>query len=257
MKRSLPLKLQVPLDGYRWQHVTIGESGAETFRLSRRGRPTLVLKTSSDNPHLSLRGEADRLLWLAGRIGAPAAVEYIRESDKEWLLMTALPGTNALEARLPAHVTVDLVANALRALHAIDAATCPFDEALDRKIARAGANLAAGLVEEEHFDERNRGRSATDLFSELLSRRPATQELVVTHGDACLPNFMIDGARFSGLVDCDRVGRSDRYQDLALACRSIEYDLGERWVASFLERYGLSDVDQDRIEFYRLLDEFF
>lgn len=78
----------------------------------------------------------------------------------------------------------------------------------------------------------------------------------MTHGDACLPNFMLDGAAFTGFVDCGRAGVADRYQDLALICRSIEYELGAQWLAPFFRHYGLDTVDQARLNFYRLLDEF-
>ena len=68
---------------------------------------------------------------------------------------------------------------------------------------------------------------------------------------------MFDGTAFTGFVDCARVGCADRYQDIALVCRSIEYDLGQEWVAPFLRTYGLPHVDDERLKFYRLLDEFF
>ena len=170
--------------------------------------------------------------------------------------MTALPGVDALRCSLPPQAKIRLVADALSALHAIRADECPFDESLDRKIARAQDAVAKGLVDESQFDERNAGRSAASLFEELLQSRPSDADQVVTHGDACFPNFMLDGRSFAGFVDCARVGRADRFQDLALACRSIEYDLGEEWVASFLRAYGLPQADHERLAFYRLLDEF-
>jgi aminoglycoside 3'-phosphotransferase-2 len=179
------------------------------------------------------------------------------EGGAQWLVMTALPGVNALQSTLAPRAKVGLVAQALSALHARRVKTCPFDESLDHKIARARENVAAGLVNESAFDDANIGRSAASLLRTLLRTRPSTEDRVVTHGDACLPNFMIDDGAFAGFVDCARVGMADRYQDLALACRSIEYNLGEEWIGPFLHAYGLQQVDRRRLAFYRLLDEFF
>lgn len=255
-RRKLPHTLLRLVDGYRWRRIEIGESGADVYRLTAKQRPPLVLKHVHGNAAFSLRDEAARLRWLADRVLVPTVLAETAEGDQEWLLMTALAGTNAAAARAPASVKVQTIAGALRSLHALDASACPFNETLDTKIARAADNIRLGLVEEAHFDEMNLGRSAVDLLSEMLSRRPLFEDLVVTHGDACLPNFMLNGKHFSGFVDCIRAGRADRYQDLALACRSVEDDLGAQWVAPFLQHYGLHPVDSERLAFYRLLDEF-
>lgn len=255
-KHKMPDELRRLVRGYRWRRIDIGESGADVYRLEDVRRPPLFLKYSRGNTYLCLRDEAARLRWLAGRVTVPEVLASAAEGDREWLLMTALAGTNAAAARAPVSVKVRVVAHALRTLHAIDASTCPFDESLDTKIARAADNVRQDLVETAHFDEENLGRSAAGLFSEMLSKRPAFEDLVVTHGDACLPNVMLDGNRFSGFVDCTRAGRADRYQDLALACRSIEGDLGAQWVAPFLRHYDPDPIDRERLAFYRLLDEF-
>ena len=162
-KRRLPHSLLRLVDGYRWRRIEIGESGADVYRLTARGRPALILKHSRDNPDLSLRDEAARLRWLADRARVPRVLTEIADGVQEWLLMTALAGTNAETAGVPAAVKVRIIAEALRELHDLDVSDCPFDERLDTKIARAAENVRQGRVEEAHFDEKNLGRNAADL----------------------------------------------------------------------------------------------
>jgi aminoglycoside phosphotransferase len=45
--------------------------------------------------------------------------------------------------------------------------------------------------------------------------------------------------------------------DLALAARSISFNLGAQWIAPFFAAYGLTEIDHARIAFFQLLDEFF
>lgn len=85
---------------------------------------------------------------------------------------------------------------------------------------------------------------------------PNRKTCATTSSDACLPNFMVEGSSFTGYIDCGRLGISDIYQDLALAVRSIERNLGQAWVAPFFRAYGV-EPDQQRIAFYCLLDEFY
>jgi len=68
---------------------------------------------------------------------------------------------------------------------------------------------------------------------------------------------MLDDGRFTGFVDCGKLGSSDRYQDLAICCHSIRFNLGREWVGPFLRAYGLTKINQQRMRFYRMLDEFF
>jgi aminoglycoside 3'-phosphotransferase-2 len=68
---------------------------------------------------------------------------------------------------------------------------------------------------------------------------------------------IFQGLQVTGFVDCGRAGIADRYQDLALASRSIESNLGSRWSEAFFVNYGLPDPDGSKLDFYRLLDEFF
>ena len=255
---DLPLAWRPDLAGYAWTKQTIGRSEAAVLRLEAGGRPTLFAKTAPTVPLGELADEAERLQWLATNgIACPQILAQVREAGRDWLLMSAVPGRDLASSPdlEPARIA-EVAADALRALHRLDVAACPFDHRFDRRIALARARMAAGLVDEDDFDEERRGRTAAGLFEELLARRPAGEDLVVAHGDACLPNLLARDGRFTGFVDCARLGVADRHQGLALACRSIRYNLGEGWVDPFLRHYGVTP-DPERLMFYRLLDEFF
>jgi aminoglycoside 3'-phosphotransferase II len=121
--------------------------------------------------------------------------------------------------------------------------------------------MDAGHVREDDFDDIRLGRRATDLFAELLSMVPAREDLVLVHGDFCLPNVLLTtfGERVdvTGLIDCGRAGIGDRHQDLALAIRSLTYNLGPASVAPFLSAYDGPRIDEGTLEFFTILDEFF
>lgn len=246
------------LDGYRWDAQTIGQSNADVFRIEAAGRPTLFVKSEPLGPFSELPSEAARLRWLSAQgVAAPQIVATTADHGRDWLLMSALPGRDlASTLDLAPAAIVALAADALRDLHRLDVGACPFDHRLEQRIAEAGARVAAGEVDETDFDAARDGRTAADLFDELRARRPATEDLVVTHGDACLPNLMAAAGRFTGFIDCARLGVADRHQDLALAAWSIEHNLGQAWVTPFLDRYGVSP-DEERLDYFRLLDEFF
>ncbi|MBN8938631.1 MAG: APH(3')-II family aminoglycoside O-phosphotransferase [Rhizobiales bacterium] len=247
------------LRGYAWLPQTIGCSGAGVFRLEAEGRPALFAKVETIAPLAELPGEIARLRWLGAQgIACPHVLADDHHAGSHWLLMSAVPGRDlASSPELPPERRVAIAAEALRRLHGLDAARCPFDHRLDLRLAAAQARLTAGLVDETDFDDEREGMTAAGLYRQLLADKPRAEALVVTHGDACLPNLMADSHDFTGFIDCGRLGLADRYQDLALAAWSITHNLGEAWVTPFLRHYGLAEPDQARLAYYRLLDEFF
>lgn len=255
---DLPASLREALAGYSWQQQTIGHSDAGVFKLAADGRPTLFLKTEESSDFAELPDEVARLRWLGGQgIPCPEVVVFETHAGHNWLLMSAVAGRDLVSQQAAPDQAIAIMADALRRLHALDVAACPFDHSLMQRIAVAKARTDAGEVDEDDFDDERLGQSAQQVFEELLARRPASETLVVTHGDASMPNFMADSGRFTGFIDCSRLGVADLHQDLALSCWSIHFNLGEEWIAPFLALYGLSDADAAKLSYYQLLDEFF
>jgi aminoglycoside phosphotransferase len=80
----------------------------------------------------------------------------------------------------------------LGVLHAVAVRDCPFDRRLEVTVGLAAANVTAGLVDEQDFDEVCRGRSAGRLLDQLLAdlnraEGLAQADLAVCHDDCCLP----------------------------------------------------------------------
>ena len=246
------------LRGYEPEGVTIGRSTSTVYRLVSPEKPTLFLKTAATPDAAELIAEHDRLRWLAGRVRVPRVVGFAVDASHAFLLTEGLPGINAAEvpARLRPEVTVQFAVE-LRKLHSVDPSECPFDRTLEQMLPAARGRAMAGRVDEADFDVERLGYTAIELLGPLYRERPEFEDIVVTHGDACLPNAIFDDGTFGGFVDCGRCGRADRYQDLTLAARSIGSNFGGHFAAEFFDAYGIDSVDADKVSYYQLLDEFF
>ncbi len=263
-------KLRQRYRGYAWEQVTVGHSDALVFRLdASTGTDSLYAKVSMPQGLLGtqLSGEAARIEWLAAQ-GAPVpeVVEHGEEDGVAWLVTRALLGRRA-SAPWPAGQraeVIDTVADIALTLHALPAADCPFDRSLAVTVPQAQAAGVAGLVDLADLDEERRGWGTERLLAELAATVPHHEDVVVCHGDFCLPNVLVDPEtlRPTGVVDLGRVGIADRYADLALAVRSLAGPFNRQYgpddAQRFLDRYLLgAPVDNDRLAFYCLLDEFF
>ena len=122
----------------------------------------------------------------------------------------------------------------------------------------AQAQVEAGLVDEDDFDDARAGWTAPQALAHARATAPTSEDLVLTHGDASLPNFIWSDGQPVTLLDLGRFGLADRYQDLAIFLRSAEYNHPHIDARALLrEHYPLAEIDEAACEFYRLMDEFF
>jgi aminoglycoside phosphotransferase len=257
--RKIPAGLQLWLQDATIEENREGMTATSVFRLERPDEPDRYLKIAARGSEDDLRDEVSRLLWLQGRLPVPEVIYWAEDAERQYLLISAIPGVvlydEAVRDQLPA--VIQVYAEGLRQIHAVQA--CPFDVRLDVKIAHAARRLHTNQIDESDFDDERQGRTAQSAFRELLDTRPTNEDLVFTHGDYCTPNVLMDPGSFAlgGFIDWGRAGIADRYQDLALAARSIEYNFGLAWVEPFFQAYGIPYPDAAKVKFYRLLDEFF
>ena len=268
LRQSLPPDLARVVAGYVWRQIHVGLSSARVFRLEAKGENTLYkntlykkalyLKTESRASGNSLLHEKLKLEWLTNRLPVPEVVLFAEDENAEYLLLSEISG---VDASGDAHKgnersVIEQAANGLEMIHSLPINDCPFAARIEDKIKLAEKRMKNGLVDENDFDRERIGRTAADLFRELTETAPPDEDLVFTHGDYCLPNIILENGKLSGFVDWANAGVADKYQDIALLTRSVEYNFGGDSTQHLFDALGLKP-DWQKIRFYTLLDEFF
>ncbi|WP_316745809.1 phosphotransferase [Streptomyces sp. MK7] len=139
--------------GTREEGVGGGLSGARVTKVvDARDRVVAFIKSAGpDAPHLGdeLRDEAERLSWLAGHgMTVPELLGLVNEGCT-FLATRPLEGVPASD-QFPADerfAVVTALAEGLRALHALDSRSCPFDRSLPSALAAAERRVREGLVD--------------------------------------------------------------------------------------------------------------
>lgn len=248
-----------------------GASGASVFDFSSDDIAEGVLKVDVyQNTEGSLAVESNLLKWLYPNILVPKVHHFERitiEENKmmDVFIMSKLKGKNLKIWRheWDKKEVAEVYGKALKKLHLLPVDTCPVNVSLDSKLEEAAVMAMTGRVNINHLEDQFRGIPLETLLKELNETKPLTSDFVCAHGDYCLDNIMADvkegnTLEVTGLIDMGRGGVQDRYQDLALAIRSVRKHLGEAYEAAFLGAYDLIDtLDKEKVHYYILLDEFF
>ncbi|MBV8826993.1 MAG: aminoglycoside 3'-phosphotransferase [Hyphomicrobiales bacterium] len=239
--------------------VAAGMSGAAVFRVVSGRGIDHYLKIGTGTVADILKREIERTKWLAtAGIRVPRILERFADENVVAVAMTALSGqTGETIERADWRSAVVAIARAFAHLHSLPLATCPFDERLDIRLARARELVRAGGIDPADFDERNAGIAPEHLYDRLAARLPLPEDCVVTHGDATLSNLILGDDGQIGFLDCSHCGRADRYVDLTLVVGELEDRLGPQARETFAAAYGGLPWDERKAEYYRDLYELF
>lgn len=218
------------------------------------------LKISNYNKNENLESEVKIMKWLKNKIPVPEVYFYTKYNDKEYLLMSEVKGNDCSSEYFFSnpHKMIEIYAKGLKNIHNLNITNCPFSQNIDEKLNKATQNVEKNLVDEDDFQPENKGKKAEEILESLIKKKPQKEEFVFTHGDYCLQNVMIHENKLSGFIDLGRAGVADKYQDIALAYRTLKNNFGnEKWFEIFKRYYGLDYVDYSKIEYYILMDELF
>jgi kanamycin kinase len=224
------------------------------YRLSR-DEESLFLKVVRKGWFPSAEAEAQRMSWARTYIPVPEIIEFGATGDTTWFLSRAIAGDDATHPRFRSDVPslVRHLAGALRRFHEMPVDECPFSFRLDDALQHAEQRLRQGEIDPvRDFHAEHTDLSADTALDKLLAMRPAAEDLVVCHGDYCVPNILFHDYALAGFVDLGELGIADRWWDIAVASWSVTWNFGPGYEQIFFDAYGV-EVDEPRCRYYRLL----
>lgn len=255
--QHFPLSIQKAINDEIYSIDDIGMSNAEILMFSDK-----VLKVQ-ENVLLAER-EKDVLMWLKDVINTPLVLAFEKDESKAYLLMTRLSGEMLETLDLSAEQVIHMLAQALIQWWSIDPLLCPFDYSLETKLQEAYQNILNDDIDVSQANDETYGefgyKDPLDLYMWLKDHQPE-EDIVVSHGDFTFENIIVNHDKV-GFVDVGKAGKTDRYQDIALAYRGICYrfDLELNVLKGHPLKelfFNLLDIqpDYEKLNYYILLDE--
>jgi kanamycin kinase len=200
--------------------------GGVTFSI---GGGAEYVKYGPPDAEFDPEAEFDRLRWVRRYVPAPEPIDHGWDVGFRWSRTAGLRGTTAVADswRRRPELAVPELGRARRRFHdRVPVAECTWTWSVADRLA---GREASGIGEAPELD------------------------LVVCHGDACNPNFLLDDAgRCVGYVDLGTLGVADRWADLAAALLSLGWNYGDGWAGEFLSGYGI-ELDAAKLDYYTRL----
>ena len=259
---NLPERIQEMVSGHPYVCDRIGCSGSEI-----RLYDGMVLKNGPRRPDTA--NGVRMMRWLKGRLPVPEVLAYEENPEREFVLMSRVPGRMACDQYYLTRpeLLVQLLAEGIRMLWNTDITGCPIRRNLDDELAKARYRVEHGLVDLSRAERDTFGPNGFEGPAELLgwlaSHRPS-MDPVLSHGDFCLPNIYLQGDRISGFIDLGDAGIADRWRDISLCYRSLKHNCDGTYGVVYpgiqpdwlFDALGIAP-DWEKLRYYILLDELF
>ena len=215
---------------------------AKTYYISRD--EGYYLKVSQKN---TLEHQAIMMNYFYSKGVTAKVCAYVSE-NKDYMLMERVKGESCLAEKYlkePEKLAV-AIGESLRFLHDINPDGCP------------KKNITSDLLKLAHEKYKNKDCDPWMLeyadfytpeegYDFLCKNEHKLVEDVHLHGDACLPNIMLDDFKFSGFIDFEGGGIGDRHFDLLWAIWSLQHNLNSHdYKDKLLDAYGRDKFDINR-----------
>ncbi len=260
---ELPKQIERLIAGEPFHLDGIGMSGSSVLLFQDK-----VLKVQEYNRESE--NEWRMMGWLRDKVPVPLVLAHEVMDGRDFLLMGRCGGAMACEVAYMEDTgrQVSRLAKALTKLWEVDITDCPADQTLKNKLLMAKYNVEHGLVDMDNVDPGTFGeggfKGSEELLRWLYENQPE-EELVLSHGDFCLPNLFFQEDEVSGYIDLGKTGIADKWCDIALCCRSLSDNYSGKYqgeaCGDFDDRLLFRELgvepNREKIRYYLLLDELF
>ncbi|MGO9876962.1 MAG: phosphotransferase [Acidimicrobiia bacterium] len=252
-----PEPIRSTYSAWRWSVAWEWPGLATTWRLEGpTGEPVQFLKVVQSGHYPTALDEAGRLRWARAYLPVPEVIGSGSDGTVDWLITVELGGVDASRHRLKADPVrlVPILARGLAAFHAAASVpACPYDFRVATSLAHVGRRVRHGIANPKDLHAEHAHLTLDAALAELERLAPASEDLVVCHGDYCFPNVLLDEqGRLTGYVDLGELAVADRWWDVTVGAWSTTWNVGPGWEHLFYESYGI-EPDEQRITFNRLL----
>lgn len=219
------------------------------------------VKTGTEFERSELVREHRNVVAVQNYIHTPTEVWYNDNSFETTLVTQKAPGKplheylNVLDEASLVKLLKDILA--LLWNNRQNAGSLPIG--VEEEIADVKRLMAEDKLDRQDFLSRSNGVEPEELLSRIENEVYAHDADVISHGDFCLPNIILDDHLTWTLIDWGKGGLGDRHRDLASLEGSLKRNgVNDKVFRQLLQELGLTDYDHSsqKMRPYNNLDLF-
>lgn len=195
----------------------------------------------------SLSHEAEMGRLFHGHRLGPEVVLYA-SGEKDYLVTKEVAGQDLCHYTDKPELICRQMAEKLRLLHSIPCEDAPPAPAFALYERTLSGQISQADFEKYVLLDSFSIASKEEAWALVQEKKQELRQDVLIHGDACLPNMIMEKGQITSFIDFSCSGRGDLHMDLFWAVWSLAFNLKtEKYTDYFLDSYGRQRMDFDRL----------
>lgn len=230
-------------------------SRSSVFRVENESQPIFLKVT----PKGEMQSEAQMTDFLSTQRVCPKVLLYTADHKSDYMITSRIIGQDAADDEYlaqPEHLA-EVFTRSLLTFQRLEHEGCPRTNGLSEMFERAQKNYREGKAEKSilRYLDYTSARTAYIEMTELFAN--VHEDMVMIHGDYCLPNLILHHFERSGYIDVGYGGLGDRHFDIFWALWSLQFNLkSDQYANTFIHNYGKNNIDKDSLRLCGLLSAF-